>query len=397
MSEREPLDDENKERVRRQILSAFADVPMPEYAEIVAPAEEGDVYSERRLQEDLGGKTWENVSPDFFKRRWSLLSCLSAQAFAYYLPALLVAALEHDDPELIGAALFAITPRLSAIYFEDADERFNDQTSLLTPEQEDAVIEFLALFVDPDRPDPAGFRAGLAFRIGWDREDMPDRQPFAGFYHRMYHFEYPEPDDPETAALVAEINAAFDQAPYPGDDNVCLVGGQEEEASLYALEFQGLDWRTLHPSLLAQNFLGLNFFTADGFRYFLPAYLVADLIDLGIPSGADPVFHLTSGFAEFQPDPQAGQGLKTPSSMAPGLSVLTGSGDPTEGMVSDVPQSDMFIFAAERMAGFSRSEREAIIGYLQYKAQTDPDSAAEIGDALDRYWRPSLETAQGSG
>jgi hypothetical protein len=50
---------------------------------------------------------------------------------------------------------------------------------------------------------------------------------------------------------------------------------------------------------------------------------------------------------------------------------------------------DWFTYAVERMAGFSRSERESIIHYLEYRAARDESSAADIHQALERYWRPS--------
>lgn len=394
MAQLPPIDDDEKQRVRSLILSAFQGVPMPEYGEIVAEPGSGDVYGERRLQEELAGVTRENVPPSFFKRRWSLLSYLSAPAFQYYIPGLLLLALDENDPELAGIALYALTPSTSAMYIEETDDVFNEQTSLLTPEQEDAIIEFLGLFVDPDQPSHFGFYAGLAFRIGWDRDDMPERQPFAGFYHRMYHFTYPEPDDPKVAELVGAIHGAFAETPYPENDGFIMAGDPPvlEEIARYALEFQDLDWSTIHPSLLADNAAALNYFTSDGLRYFLPAYLIADLIDLGIPTAADPVFQLTTGFTDTagdEPEQDQSQNI-IPTGLAPSDSWR----DTLQGLGSDQFQSDSFIFSAERMAAFSANERRAIVSYLEYQAEIDQERAGEIRAALARYWLPSLEEAQ---
>ncbi|HEX5322663.1 MAG TPA: DUF6714 family protein, partial [Capsulimonadaceae bacterium] len=157
--------------------------------------------------------------------------------------------------------------------------------------------------------------------------------------------------------------------PYPGDDNLCFVGEQDDDQiAVLALEFQGLDWRTIHPALLAQYSASLNYFTPDGFRYFLPAYLIAELVDVGVPSGADPVFNLTQGLAGTE-DTQT-----TPS--------------PNE------RTTDWFAQSAGGMASFSRPEREAIVHYLEYMARFDADSAVEIQPALDLYWRPSLEASK---
>lgn len=63
------------------------------------------------------------------------------------------------------------------------------------------------------------------------------------------------------------------------------------------LSFIGIaDWSQLDSAILDVNYNALSFLSEGGFRYFLPAYLIADLQDkLQI---ADPVFHLTNGFSE---------------------------------------------------------------------------------------------------
>ena len=53
------------------------------------------------------------------------------------------------------------------------------------------------------------------------------------------------------------------------------------------------DWRTVDPGFLDGHAVALSFFSEAGFRFFLPAYLIADL--QGKLSTADPLFHLTHG------------------------------------------------------------------------------------------------------
>jgi hypothetical protein len=366
MFERKLPDADDKLRVREQILSAFQDVPMPEFDEIIAEPSTGEI-AEGKIREQLAGLAWDGLTVDFLKHQWPSFYYLSPLAFQYYLPALLVTALDQDDPDLLSACVSLLTPNAYLTYNEGSDERFDEQVSLFTPDQEMAVVGFLGLFMDADQPDTLGFRAGFAFRFGWDREEWPALQPFADFYRTMHHFEWPQPDEPDVADLVAQIRAAFDEVPYPGDDSLCVVVEQDnDETAIVALEFQGLDWREIHPALIAYNYAALNVFTPDGFRYFLPAYLIADLVDVGIPSGADPVFNLTQGLAEDD-DTEV-----TPPK-------------------PDEPTTDWFAQSAGGMAAFSRPEREAIVHYLEYRAQLDADAAAEIEPALDLYWRPSLE------
>src|SRR6478672_13010445 len=54
------------------------------------------------------------------------------------------------------------------------------------------------------------------------------------------------------------------------------------------------DWRGIPPAVLDGHYDALSFFSEGGFRFFLPAYLVADVRDQLMT--ADPVFHLTHGF-----------------------------------------------------------------------------------------------------
>ncbi len=94
-----------------------------------------------------------------------------------------------------------------------------------------------------------------------------------------------------------QIRTAFARVDYPGD--WCLRGSNEgDEPYLVERDFKGkTDWRILDPSFIDQSPDGLasalSFFSDEAFRYFLPAYLVAD-ID-GRLERSDPLFHLTHG------------------------------------------------------------------------------------------------------
>ena len=50
--------------------------------------------------------------------------------------------------------------------------------------------------------------------------------------------------------------------------------------------------------LLASNYTSLSFLSSEGFRYFLPAYLSAELYGADQDSNVECVFHLTHGFTE---------------------------------------------------------------------------------------------------
>ena len=101
----------------------------------------------------------------------------------------------------------------------------------------------------------------------------------------------------EAARAIAQIEEAFGSVTYPGD--WCLRDSNEgEEPFLVTKEFAGKDdWRVLDPAFLDQAPEGwgtaLCFFSDEAFRFYLPAYLIADV--RGALERVDPVFHLTHG------------------------------------------------------------------------------------------------------
>ncbi|HEX5324869.1 MAG TPA: DUF6714 family protein, partial [Capsulimonadaceae bacterium] len=162
MADRLPLNKDDKQRVRDQIVSAFEGVPMPEFEEIIAQPSTGDL-AEKKIQKEIAGSTWDSLSVDFLKRLGSAFYYLSPQAFQYYLPSLLVAGIDQEDPDLFFAGVGDLTPSPFLTYYEGSDERFDSQVSLFTPDQEMAVVAFLGLFIDVDQPDERSFQTGFAF------------------------------------------------------------------------------------------------------------------------------------------------------------------------------------------------------------------------------------------
>jgi len=111
-----------------------------------------------------------------------------------------------------------------------------------------------------------------------------------------------DPDD-----LKAQIRGAFSDVEPP--PHWCLTSSPEgEEPRLLEQEFSAVLDR--HWEELAQEFLdqapggfgsALSFFSDEALRFYLPGYLIA-MID-GNLQQADPIFHLTHGFAEDQARP----------------------------------------------------------------------------------------------
>ena len=349
--------------VRHQVISAFRGLQPPSPEHLICASDARNYASSERTRAAFAGKRWHDLSPEFLQKQSVAFCYLTPRAYRYYLPALLLTALDRFHEGGVHSAVYSLLPSEYAIYYHGADEFFEWRLKAFTPEQIKAVAAFLGLFLYEDSPTTMTFLASRVMRLGWDRADCPESTAFRAFDWKMRHFEWPEPADPAQAQIAREIREAFAETPYPGDNN--LSGSvQGDEPSEYALQFRGVDWRTMHPKFLAYNSASLSFLTAEGFRYFLPAYIIAELTDTGIESNADPVFHLTHGFATKRA----------------------------------TDSTDWLAYRVERMAGFTHAERKAIIHYLTYVADyiaaeynANSSEITEINEAIERYWKPSLE------
>lgn len=176
--------------------------------------------------------------------------------------------------------------------------------------------------------------------------------------------------------VIAQIREAFDRTPSPGA--AFLAGSREgSEPEEVARAFAPFDhWNQPDAATLDRHYDALSFLSEGGFRFFLPAYLIADL--QGTLMTADPVFHLTHGFSDRTV--RLPFGRKTFEKTVGGSVLL----NPRRyGAIT-------FCDAARwRLAVFSREEARAIVAYLQYKRDTDSEGLDrdQITAALDSYWR----------
>jgi hypothetical protein len=176
--------------------------------------------------------------------------------------------------------------------------------------------------------------------------------------------------------VIASIRAGFAGSEYPGDP--WLQGSNEgcEPAEEVGPFVGRTRWEDLEPAMLDGHYCALSFFSEAGFRFFLPAYLVADVRDQLLT--ADPLFHLTGGFHDGSIDVQAGD--RTFVQRFGGSVPL----NPLRyGAIRFVD------YARFRLSVFTREEAGAIVSYLEYKRDQDSDgtSRAEIDSALDAFWR----------
>lgn len=170
----------------------------------------------------------------------------------------------------------------------------------------------------------------------------------------------------------AQIREAFSPNQYPGD--WCLKGSTEgEEPYLVEKEFKGkTDWAALDPEFLDQAPDGfasaLSFFSDEAFRFYLPAYLIADLDDR--LQSSDPAFHLTHGLDD--------------SSMRELINPRRFGGRTWRDHVHS------------KFAMFAREEARAIVAYLEFKMDIAelPSEAEIISQSLNNFWKKRQEEAQ---
>ena len=183
-------------------------------------------------------------------------------------------------------------------------------------------------------------------------------------------------------AVIEHIHKAFDPTPYPGD--AYLLGSSEGcEPAEEAAPFKGQrDWGALDAELLDSRYNALSFFSEAAFRFFLPAYLIADL--LGKLKTADPLFHLTGGFHEIS--------VRVPMRTRDFTRRTGGSVLVNPRRYGAITFGD---YARYRLSVFTREEARAIVAYLHCRRDADVDGlhGAAIDAALDSFWLERAERA----
>jgi hypothetical protein len=187
---------------------------------------------------------------------------------------------------------------------------------------------------------------------------------------------------PDVQKVIEHIREAFRDTDHPGD--AFLQGSQEgcEPAEVTA-PFKGVShWTQIDPAILDSNYTALSFFSEGGFRHFLPAFMIADLMDR--LQTADPVFHLTNGFSDKVVKISAGSRIHEKRI---GKSAFV---NPRR-----YGAMTWFDHARSTLAIFTREEAGAIVAYLEWRRDADPHgiNRETIDAALDAFWRQRANEA----
>jgi len=183
-------------------------------------------------------------------------------------------------------------------------------------------------------------------------------------------------------AVIEQIYEAFGNNDYPGDDY--LQGSFEGCEPYEEIEpFKGRkDWQKIDSELLDTHSGALNFFSEAGLRFFLPAYLIADLHDE--LKSADPVFVLVHGFSDLAVNHQIKERV-----------FVRRTGKTTFVNPKRYGAMTFYDYTCWRLSIFTREEAQAIVAYLRYRRDSDPYGIDknQIEAAIDLYWSERAENA----
>ncbi len=166
----------------------------------------------------------------------------------------------------------------------------------------------------------------------------------------------------DAATLKFRIRSAFDAVEYPGDDRIAVTDSYGDEPELTAAAFVGKRdrWAISSADLdyASLNACCLSFFTPEAFRFYLPAFMVADLD--GSLGEADPEFYLWNGLTDDRIDAVASR-------------VWTG----------DATCGDL---RREHFADFTREQAAVVVEVLRSRVEFNGFNRSEVGQALRNFW-----------
>jgi hypothetical protein len=161
-------------------------------------------------------------------------------------------------------------------------------------------------------------------------------------------------------SLIHKIEKAFANAECPGESNLTDSTYGEEPAELVEAFRNKHNWKALEPAFLDQApgewGSALSFFSAEALRFYLPAYLIADI--RGALKRSDPATRLCT--------------FLTPQMENRKIARVWGGGTMGE-------------HARNEFECFDSAQVSAIVSYLWWKLESEGYNPT-IEQALENYW-----------
>ncbi|MCJ7622220.1 MAG: hypothetical protein MUO76_01860 [Anaerolineaceae bacterium] len=171
-------------------------------------------------------------------------------------------------------------------------------------------------------------------------------------------------------ALKTEIRLAFSNMQFPGRGNITNSYESDEAASMETEFGDKKDWTALEADFLDHAPDGFasapSFFSSTAFRFYLPAYLIADIDDK--LEHVNVVFHLYHGL-----DETSRAQLINPRRYG---------------------NRNWFDYVTERFGSFSSQQAAAVVGYLEFKLNSGYLAGFEqenVRQALANFWQGRVQ------
>lgn len=188
--------------------------------------------------------------------------------------------------------------------------------------------------------------------------------------------------------LIEEITAAFQQEPYPGDENIVYDNtGTHLECEETREAFKGHRWQQVPDEVLSMENTGLSCMSKQGFKYYLPAFMCSLLRDRTIVGdGIDVMIILLKLPTEIDIAVVAEQlqRFAVPSKVPTAL-----LNDVLQNQLAQTNDSINEFIA--RASQFTQAQGRAICHFLTYirsefNGEDDAFLNSEVGLAIRRYW-----------
>lgn len=384
-----------RDEVVEAIHEAFSNTEIPRAGELINDEYVNEDAKKERwageIRSAFTGKRWQDLSDESLYIHQISRWYLSDSAWAYYLPGYLITTLRGlpEEDQAVFMYLGSLQPSYRAIYYQGHDAALEKLQSHLTENQRRAVVQFLNFMFE----ESTQFRcmASHALRYGWKGVDAAADKTIETYYHEIGHYTYPEPENPEAAELSRRIREAFEDTQYPSDNNL-IDGSQDYDGCTCALGLRGVTWQTAGPELLNVSRKGIEHLSASAFRYFVPAFMIADLCGLG----KDVTYQLSFPVCDLLDDALVNDALERSGHKAEledlveraGLNIGELIGKFQKEMQARKEASAVGPTGPKQYSLFNQAQRLVIIDYLRFR--TDPADEASVRQAIVRYWQPSV-------
>ncbi len=191
----------------------------------------------------------------------------------------------------------------------------------------------------------------------------------------------------DTKTLLNKIHEQFSGVPYPGDDHIVIENsGAHLECQDIINTLKGLHWKDIPFELLTQLQSALFFLTPEGYRFFMPAFMVYSVKDFyGADTIPDEVIQTLTYPEKLDLDRIRGMAKHH-------TELQTLHADEWQHIINRLAKTydegSVQRLFLQRVSGFDTAQSRVIRQFLEYLQDTYgeefPDHEPKV--AIERYW-----------